>query len=136
MIIPQYAHDGDSGMDVFARDDVQISCNGRVLIPLGFKVSIPDGYEIQVRPKSGLALKKGITVLNSPGTIDKNYRGECAAILINTSRDVLAIKKGDKVAQIVLCPVAKMEFEIVESLDETTRGEGGFGSTGDRERGQ
>jgi len=132
--VPQYVHDGDSGMDVYSRDNVMLHPQQRHLFPLGFKISIPKGFEVQVRPKSGLALKKGITILNSPGTIDAGYRGECGAILVNNSDSAVKISEGDKIAQIVVCPVTILEegWEVVDSLDDTSRGEGGFGSTGER----
>jgi dUTP pyrophosphatase len=129
--LPTYAHEGDSGMDVYAKENIQLKAMQPTLVPLGFKVEIPKGYEIQVRPKSGLSLK-GITVFNTPGTIDSNYRGECGVILFNANREPFDIKMGAKLAQIVLCPVYKIEWEKVTSLDETTRGEGGFGSTGEK----
>jgi dUTP pyrophosphatase len=128
--LPFYEHDGDSGMDVRANDHYYLPIGATGLVPLGFKVSIPDGYEIQVRPKSGLSLKKGLTVLNAPGTIDSNYRGECGVILHNAGPNAITIEKGDKIAQIVLCPVVKCKWDVVDSLDETTRGDGGYGSTG------
>ena len=131
-ILPEYSHNGDSGMDVYAVEDCYIAPMTRELIPLGFCVSIPTLTEIQVRPKSGLALKNGLTVLNTPGTIDSNYRGELCVILFNSSDEAYQVKKGQKVAQIVLCPVLHVEqWSIVKDIEsETSRGSGGFGSTG------
>jgi dUTP pyrophosphatase len=137
-IYPSYAHDGDSGMDVYSLENVDIREGGTYLFKLGFEVEIPKGYEIQVRSKSGLALKEGFVVLNSPGTVDSTYRGEVGAILHNVKKfsnsdfetGTKTIKKGQKIAQIVLCPVIECELEKVEELNETNRGEGGYGSTG------
>jgi dUTP pyrophosphatase len=130
-VIPSYAHQGDSGMDVYAVEDALIPAHERKLIPLGFKISIPRFTEIQVRPKSGLALNHGLTVLNTPGTVDSNYRGEVGVVLFNTSNEDYLVKKGSKVAQIVLCPVFNVdEWTEVDDLEDSNRGEGGFGSTG------
>ena len=129
-IIPSYAHPGDSGMDVYSIENYSLSPGSRILVQTGLKVEFSEGYEIQVRPKSGLALKSGITVLNTPGTVDSGYRGEIGVILINHSRETYSVKKGDKVAQIVLAPVVKMIIKEIENLSDTSRGEGGFGSTG------
>jgi len=129
-IIPEYAHEsGDSGMDVFSVEEVTID-EEPVLIKTGLSVEVPVGYEVQVRPKSGLALKKGLTVLNSPGTVDANYRGELGVILINHGKYIKVIQKGQKIAQIVVAQVERAEIEVVEDLSGTERGEGGFGSTG------
>lgn len=132
VIIPSYAHDGDSGMDIYAPKSYTIPAGKRMLIPAGFKLEIPYSYEIQIRPKSGLALKHGITVLNTPGTIDCNYRGEICVILFNTSDVDFLVQKGSKIAQMVLCPVAYIKsWDAVNEITlETNRGEGGFGSTG------
>ena len=102
----------------------------RVLVPSGFAVEIPDGYEIQVRPRSGLALQQGLTLLNSPGTIDSDYRGEVKVILINLGSEDFVIRRGDRIAQMVIAPVVQAAWSEVESLDQTSRGAGGFGSTG------
>ena len=129
-IVPQYAHEGDSGADLFSTIDYTLQPMERKAIPTGLSAEIPKGFELQVRPKSGLALKNGITVLNTPGTIDYGYRGEIHAILINLGSEPYIIKAGQKVAQLVAAPVAYAKFEVVEDLSETSRGEGGFGSTG------
>jgi len=130
-IVPSYAHKGDSGVDLYSRVDYNLQPGERYLVPTGLKVAIPFGYEGQVRPKSGLALKKGITVLNTPGTVDSPYRGEVGVILINQDAySTYEIKKGEKIAQMVFSKVEEAEFKVVPSLDETTRGKGGFGSTG------
>ena len=130
--MPEYSHEGDSGMDVYSRENKLICSGETALLKLGFKVAIPNGYEIQVRSKSGLSLKEGIVVLNSPGTVDSTYRGEVGVILHNSNVEGSSyqIKKDQKIAQIVLCPVDKCNLEIVDSLEDTLRGSGGFGSTG------
>ncbi len=109
--------------------NIVIIPQGRIMIPTGIKVAIPEGFEIQVRPRSGNAIKKGLSVLNSPGTIDADYRGDCNVILNNTSDYDIVIKHGDKIAQFVVVPVVQASFTIVDNLDTTARGEGGFGST-------
>lgn len=130
--LPEYALVGDSGMDLRSNeDDIVIILPGeRTLIKTGLFVQLPDGYEFQIRPKSGMALKYGITVLNTPGSIDANYRGEIGVILHNASDRDYAISPGDKVAQMVLQKVPKVEWEEVEKLSETNRGDGGYGHTG------
>lgn len=128
--IPVYATDGSSGMDVYTLEDGTIYSRSRDLIKLGIQVELPTGYEFQVRPKSGLALKRGITVLNTPGTIDSDYRGELCVIVINTSNADYHYKKQQKIAQLVLCPVYKCNWLIQEEIGNTERGSGGFGSTG------
>ena len=130
--LPEYALVGDSGMDLRSdEDDIVIILPGeRTLIKTGLFVQLPDGYEFQIRPKSGMALKYGITVLNTPGSIDANYRGEIGVILHNASDRDYAISPGDKVAQMVLQKVPKVEWEEVEELSETNRGDGGYGHTG------
>jgi len=161
VVIPSYNHEDDSGMDVRAffhdewikktYDDLEVSewdsnrgydlfPGGRAIIPTGIKVAIPDGYEIQVRPRSGMAIKQGLTVLNTPGTVDAGYRGEIGIIVYNSnpsydsksynSNGLVEINHGDRIAQLVLQEVPKVEWVEVESVDETTRGDGGFGSTG------
>lgn len=130
-ILPEYATDGSSGMDLFAKGDGIVKAGERHLVPLGFKVEIPDPFlEFQVRPKSGLALKQGITVLNTPGTIDSDYRGEMCVILINHSNEDFHYKRRDKIAQLVLTPIYKCVWDITDEISDTARGEGGFGSTG------
>lgn len=129
-IVPHYVHEGDAGMDVYSVVDEIIKKGQRKLIPTGLAFEIPLGYEIQVRPKSGLALKSGITVLNTPGTLDAGYRGELGVILFNTDEKDYEVKIGEKIAQIVLNKIETAEIEIVEALEDSSRGSGGFGSTG------
>ncbi len=129
--LPIYKHKGDAGMDLRnAGDDVVLKPLQRTLIPTGIKVAVPQNYELQIRPRSGLAIKKGLTVLNTPGTIDSGYRGEIGIIILNASNDDVTIKKGDRIAQAILNKVEIIEWDDVVELDETTRSEGGFGSTG------
>jgi dUTP pyrophosphatase len=128
--LPAYATDGAAGMDVLSAEDVTLVPGARHAVATGLAVAIPPGFEIQVRPRSGLALKHGISVPNTPGTIDSDYRGELKVILINHGADDFAIRRGDRIAQLVLAPVTQASWLEVESLDETVRGEGGFGSTG------
>lgn len=128
--LPAYATDGAAGMDVVAAEDVTLAPGGRHAVATGFAVAIPEGYEIQVRPRSGLALKHGITVPNTPGTIDSDYRGELKVILINHGAEPFPINRGDRIAQLVLAPVTLALWREVAELDETERGAGGFGSTG------
>ena len=131
-ITPRYKTDGSSGVDLSAFLDkkVVIKPNRSALIPTGLQVAIPVGLEIQIRPRSGLAAKDSISVLNSPGTIDSDYRGELKIILFNHSKKDFIINNGDRIAQMVLVPILKMEFEEVDSLPDTARSHGGFGSTG------
>lgn len=130
-IIPNYAHAGDAGADIYSLETCTLEPLQRKAIATGISVEIPPGFEIQVRPKSGLALKHGITVLNTPGTIDAGYRGEIKVILINLGSESYVIEKGQKIAQLVTASVARMDFvEITEDLSSSLRGEGGFGSTG------
>lgn len=128
--LPGYATDGAAGMDIVSAEDVTIVPGARHAVATGLAVAIPQGYEIQVRPRSGLALKHGITVPNTPGTIDSDYRGELKVIMINHGAEAFAIARGDRVAQLVLAPVTQGTWVEVEELDATTRGAGGFGSTG------
>lgn len=130
--LPFYASEGSSGMDLLAciDDDIDIMPLERKLIPTGISISIPEGFEAQVRPRSGLALKSGITVLNTPGTIDSDYRGEIGVILVNLSQDKFTVKNGDRVAQLVFSRYAKADFIEVEELSVTERGSGGFGHSG------
>lgn len=128
--LPRYATAGAAGMDVVSAEGVTIAPGGRHAVATGLAVAIPAGFEIQVRPRSGLALKHGISVPNAPGTIDSDYRGELKVILINLGREPFAIQRGDRVAQLVLAPVTRAGWVEVAELDETERGEGGFGSTG------
>lgn len=128
--LPAYATAGAAGMDVLAAEDVTLAPGQRHAVATGLAVAIPHGFEIQVRPRSGLALKYGITVCNAPGTIDSDYRGELKVILINHGAEPFAILRGDRIAQLVLAPVVRASWLAVDELDETARGEGGFGSTG------
>lgn len=130
--LPQYATSQSAGMDLRANLDKAITLKPleRRLIPTGLYISLPAGYEAQVRPRSGLALKKGITVLNSPGTIDADYRGEIGVVLINLSQDDFVVEDGERIAQMVIARHEQAEFETVAVLDETSRGEGGYGHTG------
>ena len=128
--LPAYATAGAAGMDVVSAEEVTIDPGARHAVATGLALAIPQGYEIQVRPRSGLALKHGITVPNTPGTIDSDYRGELKVILINLGDEPFAIARGDRVAQLVLAPVVQAAWDEVAELDATERGEGGFGSTG------
>tara|TARA_B100000963_G_scaffold171583_1_gene149214 strand:- start:856 stop:1296 length:441 start_codon:yes stop_codon:yes gene_type:complete len=132
VITPKYKTDGSSGVDLsaFLNKEVVIKPNSSELIPTGLQVAIPEELEIQIRPRSGLAAKESIGVLNSPGTIDSDYRGELKIILFNHGNKDFIINNGDRIAQMVLVPILKMEFEEVDSLPDTVRGQGGFGSTG------
>ena len=132
VITPKYKTDGSSGVDLsaFLEKKVVIKPNSSELIPTGLQVAIPEELEIQIRPRSGLAAKESIGVLNSPGTIDSDYRGELKIILFNHGKEDFIINNGDRIAQMVLVPIVKMEFEEVDSLPNTLRGQGGFGSTG------
>ena len=129
-VLPAYAHPSDAGMDVRSVADLVIPPGGRALVPTGLVAIIPPMYEIQVRPRSGLALKHGVTVLNTPGTIDSGYRGEIGVILANFGDKEFSVSKGDKVAQLVFAPVVQPEIEETDTIDDTDRGVGGFGSTG------
>ncbi len=130
-IIPAYAHPSDAGMDVRSVEDLVIPPGKRALVHTGLVMALPPMYEAQVRPRSGLALKHGITVLNTPGTIDAGYRGEVGVILANFGDGDFAVRKGDKIAQLVIAPVVQPdEIVEIEEIDETDRGAGGFGSTG------
>lgn len=129
-ILPSYAHKGDAGLDLFSIEEKVIECGASSLIKTGIKIELPEGTEAQVRPRSGLALKNSITVLNSPGTIDEGYRGEVGVILINHGKDIFKVEKGMKIAQMVIQKVVKAEIVEVEDLSDTSRSEGGFGSTG------
>jgi dUTP pyrophosphatase len=128
--LPAYATSGAAGMDVLAAEEVTLAPGARHAVATGLALAIPPGFEIQVRPRSGLALKHGITVPNTPGTIDSDYRGELKVILINHGTEPFAIQRGDRIAQLVLAPVVQAGWLEVSALDETARGEGGFGSTG------
>lgn len=129
-IIPRYQTAGSAGMDLHAVSDSEVWVGETKVVPIGIGISIPPGYEAQIRPRSGLAASKSISVINSPGTIDSDYRGEVKVILVNHGDEIFRIKCGDRIAQLVFAPVTRAEFEAVASLDETPRGTGGFGSTG------
>lgn len=135
--LPHYATEGAAGMDVCAALDEPLMMNPmeRLAVPTGLAMAIPHGYEIQVRPRSGLALKQGLTVANAPGTIDSDYRGEVKVILINLGQDAVEITHGMRIAQLVLAPVSIARPQLVTTLDETDRGAGGFGSTGTSSKG-
>ena len=130
--LPKYETEGSAGLDVRAniKEPIVLKSLERVLIPTGLKVAIPEGYEIQVRPRSGLAIKQGITMLNSPGTVDSDYRGELKVIAVNLSNESYTIEPNERIAQLVLNKVEQIDFIEVAELDETERGEGGFGHTG------
>jgi len=128
--LPKYARDGDAGMDICASEDVQIKAFSWTTIPTGIYLEIPEGYECQIRSRSGLAAKFGIFVLNSPGTIDSGYRGEVKIILKNEDHRPYEVKKGDRIAQMVFAPVTNATLTEVAELSDTDRGEGGLGSTG------
>ena len=129
---PSYMTSGSAGMDISAavEEDITVKPGNRALIPTGLTVAVPPGYELQVRPRSGLAVKQGIGILNSPGTIDSDYRGEIKVILINLGDNSITIKRGDRIAQMVLCPVPRAVPEEVDELPPTERNDGGFGHTG------
>lgn len=130
--LPQYQSTLASGLDVCAAvdGDMVIEPGSILLVSTGFSVAIPDGYELQVRPRSGIAVRYGVTVVNSPGTIDADYRGEVCVALINLGQYPFTVHRGDRIAQLVLAPVMKIQFEVVDELDETPRGARGFGHTG------
>lgn len=130
--LPTYATEQSAGMDLTAavEEDIEIGSGERVLVPTGISIALPPGYEAQVRPRSGLAVKHGVTVLNTPGTIDADYRGEIKVILINHGQEPFTIQRGMRIAQMVIACHAAVNWQSVETLDETARGDGGFGSTG------
>ena len=130
--LPAYATPGAAGLDLFAAVDQELVLEPgrRAAVPTGIAIALPDGFEAQVRPRSGLALRHGVTVLNAPGTIDSDYRGEVAAILINLGPESFAVARGMKIAQLVIAAHARIEWDETTTLDNTTRGAGGFGSTG------
>ncbi len=129
--LPQYMTAGAAGMDLRAaiEEPLRVESGARVRVPCGFAIAIPQGYEGQVRPRSGLAWKHGLSIPNAPGTIDSDYRGEVQVILVNLGRESVFIEPGQRIAQLVICPVARAVLEEVEELEETTRGDGGFGHT-------
>lgn len=128
--LPAYATAGAAGMDVVAAEDLTLAPGARHAVATGFAIAIPDGYEVQVRPRSGLALNHGVTCLNTPGTIDSDYRGEVKVILANLGNEPFEVKRGQRIAQLVAAPVLHAVLGEVATLDETVRGAGGFGSTG------
>ena len=130
--LPSYKTQGSSGMDLmaFIENSIKINPNSSALIPTGISVAIPNDVEIQIRPRSGLAINNGISVLNTPGTVDSDYRGELKIILINLSKKLFVVSLGDRIAQMILCPVVKGKLQEVKNLPKTVRDKGGFGSTG------
>lgn len=130
--LPEYATPQSAGVDLRANinEPVELKPLSRALIPTGLHIALPEGYEAQIRPRSGLAIKKGITCLNTPGTIDADYRGDVGVILINLSNETFIVNPGERIAQMIINKFEQAEFELVEELDETERGEGGFGHTG------
>lgn len=130
--LPSFATAGAAGVDLEAAVDapMELQPGDRALVPTGLTMALPQGYEAQIRPRSGLAFKNGVTVLNSPGTIDADYRGEVKVLLINHGRDAFVIERGMRIAQMVVAPYSQPQWQTVESLDDTARGAGGFGSTG------
>jgi dUTP pyrophosphatase len=129
-VLPAYARPGDAGMDLCSVESLVVPVGGRSLVRTGLKMALPAGYEAQIRPRSGLALKRGVTVLNTPGTIDEGYRGEVGVILANFGDEDFKVEPGDRIAQMVIAPVTRAEVVETDELDATVRGEGGFGSTG------
>ena len=128
--LPSYASEGAAGLDLVAAEDLTLAPGARRAVATGFAIAIPEGYEVQVRPRSGLALKHGITCLNTPGTIDSDYRGEVKVILANLGSEPFEVRRGERVAQLVPAPALRAAFREVDELDSTERGAGGFGSTG------
>jgi dUTP pyrophosphatase len=132
--LPAYETGGAAGMDLRAavpeEEPIVLRPGGRTMVPTGLLIAVPEGYEAQVRPRSGLAIRSGITCLNTPGTVDSDYRGEVKVILANLGEENLVIRRGDRIAQLVICPVIRAQWREVEVLEETGRGAGGFGSTG------
>ena len=130
--LPAYMSDGAAGADVVAAvgEDLVLAPGERALVPTGFALEVPDGLEVQVRPRSGLAVKHGVTLLNSPGTIDSDYRGPVGVVLVNLGREPYTVRRGERIAQLVVAPVVRAAFREVEALGASARGEGGFGSTG------
>lgn len=129
-VIPSYAREGDAGVDLYSVINYDLFPGERYLIPTGIKVAIPKGYEAQIRPRSGLAFKHGLTVVNTPGTIDSGYRGEIGVLVINHGKEKFQIEKGSRIAQMIFNKIEDAVFEETDELDETERGSGGFGHTG------
>jgi dUTP pyrophosphatase len=132
LALPTYMSDGAAGADVVAAvaDDMVLAPGERALVPTGLALEVPDGYEVQVRPRSGLALRHGVTVLNAPGTIDSDYRGPLGVLLVNLGREPFVVRRGERIAQLVVAPVARAAFFEADALAVSARGDGGFGSTG------
>jgi len=130
--LPAYATPDSAGLDLLAAIDapIELAPLDRALVPTGLKIAVPQGYEVQIRPRSGLALKHGITCLNSPGTVDSDYRGEVCVILVNLGAEDFVVRRGERIAQMVIAQHARIVWERTDELDATSRGEGGFGSTG------
>ena len=129
-LYPRKAHSDDAAYDLYSASDITIPSRERMLIPTGLRLALPEGFEAQVRPRSGLALKKGLTILNTPGTIDAGYRGEVGVIAFNSSENSLTFNRGDRIAQMVIQKLPEIELVQTDNLDASVRGEGGFGSTG------
>lgn len=132
--LPGYATEHSAGMDLYAAlaGDLTLAPMERALVPTGLAIALPDGFEAQVRPRSGLAAKNGVTVLNSPGTVDADYRGEVKVILVNLSQEPFTVSRGMRIAQMIVAPVTRVAWDEMDTLEETSRGTGGFGSTGTR----
>jgi len=130
--LPAYASSAAAGMDLVAdiNEDLTLAAGARALVPTGIAIALPPGYEAQVRPRSGLALRHGITLLNAPGTIDADYRGEVSVVLVNLGREPYTVRRGDRIAQMIVAPVSRATWRVVDELDATPRGSGGFGHTG------
>ena len=128
--LPEYATPASAGVDLRASEGCVIPPGGRALVPTGLRIALPEDYEAQIRPRSGLALRHGVTLPNSPGTIDADYRGEIGVILMNLGQEPFVVEPGDRIAQMVVAPVVRVAWSEAEALDATERGEGGFGSTG------
>lgn len=129
-ILPNYAHKGDAGLDIYSVEEYEINPGDRALVKTGIAIELPENTEAQIRPRSGLALKHGITLLNTPGTIDEGYRGEIGVIVINLGKEAFKVTKGMKIAQMVIKPILTVEIKEIKELSDTDRGIGGFGSTG------
>jgi dUTP pyrophosphatase len=130
--LPSYQTDGSAGVDLYAavKEPITLQPGERALIPTGIRIALPPGYEAQVRPRSGLAIRHGISMVNTPGTIDSDYRGEVQVILINLGQEPFTVRRGERIAQMVIAPVMRVEWEVVDKLPPTARGDGGFGHTG------
>lgn len=128
--LPAYATAGSAGVDLLAAEEKVLQPGARALVSTGIRIALPEGYEAQVRPRSGLAIKYGVTCLNTPGTIDSDYRGVVGVILVNLGHEAFPVHRGDRIAQMVIAPVSRLQWEEAEALPETSRGDGGFGHTG------